>query len=68
MPCALIGRDVTRVEESHDEGIVVECGWCLLRMKPQADELTGPEIALFDTREGPWDVWRPGEGIFESLV
>ncbi len=59
--CALIGRDVTRVEESHHEGIVVECGSCLLRMKPQADELTGPEIALFNTARDRGTFGGPGK-------
>lgn len=67
--CALIGREVTRVVESRQDGIVIQCGSRVLRVKPRLEDLVGPEIAQFrwHPSDGPWDLWSPGHGIFEML-
>lgn len=64
--CAFIGREVTAVVDSHDEGVVVRFGPDAVVINPEPWELEGVEIAMLQmsNEEGDWDIWRPGEGCF----
>jgi hypothetical protein len=67
--CALIGHEVLMAGASPEAGLVVEFALGTIVTKPASHELAGPEIAMLELHEGPfeeaaWDVWRTGEDIF----
>jgi hypothetical protein len=65
---SLIGQVVTETREGFGDGLQVELEGGLIRFRPTAEELVGPEIAMlngFD--DARWMVWRPGEEAFEYL-
>jgi hypothetical protein len=67
--CSFITHGVESVEEAPGSGVVIEFDTGAIRLSPREADLTGPEIALFNAaRPDPfWLVWRPGEGVFQSL-
>jgi hypothetical protein len=44
--CRLIGRVVTSTEESREAGLVIHLGAYSVTVKPKANEVAGPEIAM----------------------
>jgi hypothetical protein len=64
--CELIGRTVTEVCDSPDNGVVIRFDQGALVINPEPDDLQGPEIATLQTNDedGTWAIWRPGEGCF----
>jgi hypothetical protein len=67
--CTFIDRTVTAALESPDDGLVLSFEADSVCVNPRAAfELTGPEIGMLhlNDQDRQWDVWRPGEGVFES--
>lgn len=66
---ALIGHHVTGTEEAEDDGFQVEFGEMALIMRPTAEELCGPVIAMLsDFGDGASRSWTPGREAFEYLA
>jgi hypothetical protein len=68
--CALLSREVVGADESLVDGPTVSFANGSVAIRPQQEDLTGPEIAMLQLHdvERRWDVWRPGEGPFEDLA
>jgi hypothetical protein len=64
--CGFIGRMVTAVADTPEDGIVIRFDSDALTIKPVGFELQGPEIAMLQMNDESrrWDIWRPGEGSF----
>lgn len=67
--CALIGHEVLTAGASPEAGLVIEFALGTIVTNPESHELAGPEIAMLQLHEGPfqeaaWDVWRPAEDVF----
>ena len=66
---ALIPRHVIATAEKTGQGLRVEFDGGAIRLHPDIDHETGPEIALLaGFKDGRWMCWRPGEGSFEDLA
>lgn len=67
--CALIGHEVTAVDESQQEGLTLAFGLGLITTKPEPTDLSGPEVAQLAVYD-PMNqvrhlaIWRAGEGPF----
>jgi hypothetical protein len=66
--CALIGHAVVSVAERTAVGLVVDFGVGSVVIRPEPEELVGPEIAMLTgfTERVDWQVWRPGERPFNG--
>lgn len=67
--CAFLTHEVTSTEESAEAGLVIRFGLGEIVTNPEPGDLSGPEIARLQLHEAPfrdgaWEVWRPGEGVF----
>jgi hypothetical protein len=65
----LIGHEVLTAGASPEAGLVIEFALGTIVTNPESHELAGPEIAMLQLHEGPfqetaWDVWRPAEDVF----
>jgi hypothetical protein len=67
--CVLITQEVSGSEESAVAGLILSFATGSLRLKPAAEDLVGPEIAMLQMHgeDRQWEVWRPGELPFENL-
>ena len=66
---ALIPGQVVATAERTGQGLRVEFDGAAIRLHPDIDEETGPEIALLTGfKDGRWMCWRPGEESFEDVV
>ena len=66
---ALISGQVVATAERAGQGLRVEFDGAAIRLHPDIDEETGPEIALLTGfKDGRWMCWRPGEESFEDVV
>ncbi len=65
--CAAIDQRVSGVTSSR--GITIRFADRSFVIRPNADDLVGPEIAMLHSRGSGsgWTVWRPGEDSFEYL-
>ncbi|MFB1297825.1 hypothetical protein ACAG24_020115 [Mycobacterium sp. pW049] len=66
---ALIGHHVTGTEEAAGEGFRIEFAETTLTLRPAAEELHGPVIAMLsDFGDSGSRSWRPGVEAFEYLA
>jgi hypothetical protein len=66
---ALIPLHVVATAEKTGQGLRVEFEKGAIRLHPNINDETGPEIALLTGfRDGRWMCWRPGEESFEDVV
>lgn len=64
----LAGQDAVATHEAPGEGLRIDFETGSVVLRPNKDELVGPEIALLNGFEtGDWMCWRPGEEAFEHL-
>jgi hypothetical protein len=68
--CALISQELIDADESALAGVVLSFASGSVSIRPDEEDLSGPEIAMLqlNNSEHRWDIWRPGEGIFEYLA
>ena len=60
---------VVATAEAESQGLRLELDTGALVVRPDSDELAGPEIArLSRFEDGQWMCWRPGEVAFEYLT
>ncbi|GIF13638.1 hypothetical protein Ate01nite_36700 [Actinoplanes teichomyceticus] len=65
----LISGHVVATTERTGQGIRIEFEGGAVRLHPDIDHLTGPEIALLTGfKDGSWMCWRPGEYAFEDVA
>jgi hypothetical protein len=69
--CGLIGHEVLTAGASPEAGLVISFALGTIVTNPESYELAGPEIAMLQLHEGPfqeaaWDVWRPAEDVFSG--
>lgn len=66
---ALAGQTVTATYESARAGVRIDLEDGSILLRPTADDLVGPEIAMLNNFEDrQWMCWRPGEEAFEYLA
>jgi hypothetical protein len=66
---ALIPGHVVATAERTGQGLQIEFDEGAIRLHPDIDDVTGPEIALLTGfTDGRWMCWRPGEESFEDVV
>jgi hypothetical protein len=66
--CLLIDSEVRDVRESTTEGLILCFDLGELQVNPEPSQLTGPEIAMYQSGSAELMVWRPGEGPFALLA
>jgi hypothetical protein len=65
----LISDHVVATAERTGQGLRIEFGGGAIRLHPDINQQTGPEIALLTGfKDGRWMCWRPGEESFEDVV
>lgn len=65
---ALIGHHVTETYEAPRQGIRIVLDGAVLAVRPEPDELRGPQIAMLsDFADGSAKTWSPGGESFEYL-
>jgi hypothetical protein len=65
----LIAEQVVATAERTGQGLRIEFDGGAIRLHPEIDHETGPEIALLTGfKDGRWMCWRPGEVSFEDVV
>jgi len=70
--CSFIGHEVTSANASPTTGLAIRFSTGQIVTKPALVDLEGPEIAMLmvlsdSFRDEAWQVWRPGEGVFEAI-
>lgn len=65
---SLAGQDVVATYEATGDGLRIDLAPGSIVLRPDYDELVGPEIATLNGFDGgDWMCWRPAEEAFEYL-